>query len=245
MTHSHLFSLFFFLRHFDHSMMSYFIRWCVLFFTVFVFLNAVLTDFLCVIKRKPLVVFVIWSRLWKHACVVTFMFIVCSAYKTVAGVNGPLVILDQVKVLDFCKHQLICLESTGLHWCFWCNVNWLPGAVPQVCWDCPSDSPWWHQEEWTSAGGHRLQSCGSGQGITSSEIDLHVFFSTPHFVIWSVASHYFIFRCLREHLVLMPKKPRVNLQGTFCVHLCPRICWVIIKKRHSEAMWRFLLCVFG
>lgn len=30
------------------------------------------------------------------------MFVVCTAYQTVAGVNGPLVILDKVKVLDFC-----------------------------------------------------------------------------------------------------------------------------------------------
>lgn len=53
--------------------------------------------------------------------------------------------------------------------------------------------------------------------------------------------HYFIFRCLREHLVLMPKKPHVNLQGIFCAHLCLRICWVRIKKKIS---WSHVMFFF-
>ncbi len=56
------------------------------------------------------------------------MFIVCTAYKTVAGVNGPLVILDQVKVLDFCIIYYRCYMSD-----FYCFGNIMhPNVAPQL-----------------------------------------------------------------------------------------------------------------
>lgn len=138
------------------------------------------------------------------------------------------------KVLDYTKVIDVMLTS--------CLVTC--GSVSQVCWDCSFDSAWWHQEERTSAGGHRFQSCGPGQGMRPSEILMFIYLFFLHcgnLII--IIPHYLIFRCLREHLVSMPKKPHVNLQGTFCACLCLRICWV---RRKKETCWShvifFIMC---
>uniref|UniRef100_A0A672KGM0 Uncharacterized protein n=1 Tax=Sinocyclocheilus grahami TaxID=75366 RepID=A0A672KGM0_SINGR len=49
-------------------------------------------------------------------------------YKTVAGVNGPLVILDQVKVLDFYIFYYCCYMSD-----FYCGLETMhPNVAPQL-----------------------------------------------------------------------------------------------------------------
>lgn len=89
------------------------------------------------------------------------------AYTTVSGVNGPLVILDQVKVrgdlFPLNRWRCICLPSVSTCVCF-------APAVSEVCRDRPPHAARWHQEERAGPGGERLQSCGAG---TPSRLGAH------------------------------------------------------------------------
>lgn len=93
------------------------------------------------------------------------MFSAPPAYKTVSGVNGPLVILDQVKVREDLSPSTGAgvLSSRHLHVCF-------APAVSEVCRDRPSHAAGWHQEERPGAGGDRLQSCGAGTPSSSQKL---------------------------------------------------------------------------
>ena len=43
-----------------------------------------------------------------------------------------------------------------------------------------------------------------------------------------------VFRCLRGHLVLMPRRRPVSSPVTSCAHLCLRTCWVRCALQQAE-----------
>ncbi len=124
----------------------------------------------------------------------------------------------------------------------WCNGNWLfsnmsfssPGLLRLFIWLCLM-APRGADKCWRSQA-PKLWSRSENETLWNTYVYFHFFLHFGNLNI--IIPHYYIFRCLREHLVLMPKKPHVNLQGTFCACLCLRICWV---RRKKETCWSHVI----
>lgn len=116
-----------------------------------------------------------------------------------------------------------------------------PGLLKLFIWLCLM-APRGADKCWRSQA-PKLWSRSGNETFWNTYVYLYFFLHFGNLII--IIPHYLICRCLREHLVSMPKKPHVNLQGIFCACLCLRICWVRKKRRRAEAMWYFLSCVLA